>query len=406
MSRLSIVLILLAVAGLATANPEIDQEQVCLECHDNLAAELASPVAHPPAATGECTACHNPHVSRFAALLQDRPGPLCLTCHADLQEELERDVVHAPVAEGRCADCHPPHGATHDKLLSAPKDEICVTCHAEVAEWQERSVSHSPFRRGKCSICHEAHAAPNDGLVRRTVDRMCLMCHRNEEKMRSAHRGYPIESAPESCLLCHDPHASQRAGLFQPQLHMPFEDGACDGCHVAPQSAEPFKLTASVDELCADCHDDIVEEIATSAIAHPVGECTTCHNPHMGADHLLLDKMPDLCLGCHDPGGASSGEPGLYTTHADLNCATCHGSHGHERTDLLRQNPIALCGGCHDHEHTVTHPMGDKVVDPRNGTAMDCLSCHGLHDAPYEDYLKQSGDRELCLDCHKELADR
>ncbi|MCP4661935.1 MAG: cytochrome c3 family protein [bacterium] len=36
-----------------------------LTCHEDLAAEIAAEVPHPPARSGECSACHNPHVSRF-----------------------------------------------------------------------------------------------------------------------------------------------------------------------------------------------------------------------------------------------------------------------------------------------------------------------------------------------------
>lgn len=59
----------------------INQKEVCLSCHDNLGEEIAARVAHPPAADGDCTACHSPHVSRFSGLLRERPGPLCAECH-------------------------------------------------------------------------------------------------------------------------------------------------------------------------------------------------------------------------------------------------------------------------------------------------------------------------------------
>jgi predicted CXXCH cytochrome family protein len=46
--------------------------------------------------------------------------------------------------------------------------------------------------------------------------------------------------------------------------------------------------------------------------------------------------------------------------------------------------------------------MGAGVLDPRNGQSMDCLSCHGLHEAPAEKYLYSDGGRELCVGCHKD----
>ena len=35
---------------------------------------------------------------------------------------------------------------------------------------------------------------------------------------------------------------------------------------------------------------------------------------------------------------------------------------------------------------------------------MTCRSCHGVHDAPYPKYLVRSGERDLCLSCHKEIG--
>ena len=49
---------------------------------------------------------------------------------------------------------------------------------------------------------------------------------------------------------------------------------------------------------------------------------------------------------------------------------------------------------------------GEEARDPRSGVPMDCLSCHGVHDAPYEKYMHLAGDRELCLSCHTDLARR
>lgn len=396
---------LMAQHGLMAQNgldPSVNEIEVCLECHD-LAAELAAPIAHPPAQEGDCSACHNPHASRFSALLRERPGPLCLSCHEDMVAEIDQASVHLPVTEGRCADCHPPHGAEHKKLLHAEKNEVCLSCHIEVEEWQQMEVLHNPFERGKCSICHDPHAAPFPALAHRDVQRMCVMCHRNEEKMGPAHQGYPVAERGD-CLSCHDPHASGRAGLFPPQLHLPFKEGACDDCHAPADAQEPFALVVEVRELCSDCHEGVVAEVQNAPFAHlGAGDCSECHNSHMGDEHLLAADIETVCLKCHDPGGASSGEPGRYLSHGGMECTDCHGAHGAGRPSLLVEDPLKSCGDCHSQEHSIAHPMGEDSRDPRNGQPMDCLSCHGIHDAPYEDYMHKAGDRELCLSCHKEM---
>ena len=125
------VLVLLAAPARAELPPgrEVDQQEVCSQCHD-LSDALEARVTHPPVEMGECAACHNPHVSRFEALLQERPGPLCAECHPGVTEELERPAVHPPAAGGECAACHEPHGGAHSGLLRADGVELCATCHS------------------------------------------------------------------------------------------------------------------------------------------------------------------------------------------------------------------------------------------------------------------------------------
>jgi predicted CXXCH cytochrome family protein len=68
---------------------------------------------------------------------------------------------------------------------------------------------------------------------------------------------------------------------------------------------------------------------------------------------------------------------------------------------LFAGPPVDVCAGCHSHQHSVAHPMGEGSRDPRTGKELSCLSCHGLHDAPFPKYLHREGDRELCVGCHQ-----
>ncbi len=81
-------LALLFLGGGFTISPgladPVDQAEACLMCHDDIADLMDSPVVHPPAAESECSACHNPHVSRFSSLLNQSPGLLCATCHREV----------------------------------------------------------------------------------------------------------------------------------------------------------------------------------------------------------------------------------------------------------------------------------------------------------------------------------
>lgn len=400
--------LLLTVPASADLPPghQVDEAEICLSCHD-LSKALEASFEHAPARDGQCSACHNPHVSRFAALLRDRPGPLCAECHTEIAAALDSPVVHAPVGEQRCAACHAPHGAEHRGLLRQEGSELCATCHREVAEWMERPVRHVPFALGDCSECHDPHAAGEPGLLRRRSAALCTSCHATDAAFRSLHHGYPVEQA--DCTQCHDPHAAEKAGLFRESIHEPFASEDCSLCHRGAGTDEPFARVASESELCGTCHPDAVEESLGAPFPHVSaggGRCTACHNPHTGSSEALLWKAEnDLCLGCHDPGGAASGGAGRYETHGDgLSCSSCHRPHGGERPLLFAESSIEVCATCHTHEHGVVHPLGEQARDPRNGAAMTCLSCHGVHDAPYEHYLHQSGEGDICVACHKEIG--
>jgi predicted CXXCH cytochrome family protein len=109
--------------------------------------------------------------------------PLCVTCHQGIGEQLATEVVHPP-AEGDdgCILCHGPHLTGHDKLLLAPVAETCLDCH--------------------------------DG---------------GSADFAAKHLGFPADTI--DCGECHDPHASQMAGMLLPEVHMPFAEGDCTTCH-------------------------------------------------------------------------------------------------------------------------------------------------------------------------------
>ena len=392
------------------ADRTVNEIEACLSCHD--LEGLGARVQHAPVEAGECSACHNPHVARFSSLLRDRPGPLCQTCHSELQTELVKPRVHAPVAAGECSGCHDPHGSDLQGLLIAAGGSLCGNCHSNVEQWQGRQVKHAPFSQGRCSTCHEAHASDAPGLLRGSSSQICFGCHSADATFKSSHKSYPVERA--ACHQCHDPHASAQRGLFRETIHPPFENGDCTACHAAAGSPEPFATVTSQDRLCGKCHADQVvasREASSGHISAGGGNCTACHNPHAGdGPSMLLRDQQSVCLSCHNPGGASSGEAERYRTHAegkedgDLPCSTCHAPHGSEQPLLFVSDSVELCGSCHTHEHGIRHPLGEETRDPRTGSPMTCLSCHGIHHADSEMYLFESPERDLCVGCHKEMG--
>ena len=97
-------------------------EQLCVECHDDKAVKAMAAegrrFAHAPVEDGDCTACHDPHRSRFASLLKagDPIENLCFQCHE--RSDVLGEDPHADMqpAERVCTTCHDPHAGTDEAL--------------------------------------------------------------------------------------------------------------------------------------------------------------------------------------------------------------------------------------------------------------------------------------------------
>jgi predicted CXXCH cytochrome family protein len=97
-----------------------------------------------------------------------------------------------------------------------------------------------------------------------------------------------------------------------------------------------------------------------------------------------------------------SKEKSEYITHPGQDCTICHTPHGANNARYLANDNVTdLCNSCHEDAHKNSHPMGEKVIDPRNGKPMNCLSCHKMHGSGHEYYLAFDPDMDLCIQCHK-----
>lgn len=187
----------------------------------------------------------------------------------------------------------------HGVVLAAPAptgDDACVKCHA--ALFQKKSV-HGAVPMG-CSTCHVAMDAEAPHKVRGKVAKglpmepsaQCLNCH---ESKLFAGKVVHAPVAAGLCLVCHDPHASEHAGLLK-------------------------KAPAT---LCLDCHPDVGKTphviAGFSRAGHPLGEdgkgkmtddpsrpgkkfyCASCHEPHSAALPALMRFRNGMssCQKCH-----------------------------------------------------------------------------------------------------------
>lgn len=186
---------------------------LCLGCHEkiqNLAQH--STVKHDALTSGaKCANCHNPHGANVEHLLIQLPMNLCLSCHNkdDMKDNHGRTLTnfkqlladnprqHNPVASGDCSACHNPHGYDNFRLLNqeypatfyatfeAKNYALCFECHEERLVTDPETTTQTKFRDGRrnlhylhvnktergrtCRACHEVHAAKQKALIRESV---------------------------------------------------------------------------------------------------------------------------------------------------------------------------------------------------------------------------------------------
>ena len=268
----------------------------------------------------------------------------CIACHARQAQLMAKSphwkkaVPGSPINGEGCESCHGPGAAHAEKgggkgvggLITFGKNDpadrksgVCLTCHensTQLALWD--SGVHKKMDVA-CSDCHTLHGPPKAiagygttltglGYSPTWEYRTCGKCHLDVKARLNRRSHHPIVEGRVTCSNCHQPHGSMYPSMIK-----------------AP----------SVNQLCYKCH---AEKRGPYMWQHPpVDEnCAACHTPH-GSVHewLLVEKVPNLCQGCHDstthPGTRYSREtlfrgaaPALQSvSRACLNChSNIHGS--------------------------------------------------------------------------------
>ena len=418
------------------------QDELCLECHEEVAADLDSDEGfHGRLGNDErsCIGCHSEHLGRDAdisSLDRDRfdhtrtdyplegahRGTGCRNCHkADLAWR------EAPTD---CAACH-----REDDRHAGSMGDDCAACH-RVTRWSEANFDHAKTDftlDGK----HEKVA--------------CAACHPAER----------YEDTPTGCAACHaigDPHHGQRGDrcdschVVEGWKEIRFDHAKdtdfalrgrhaelrCSSCHHLPRFADALGTTCNdchrSDDVhagrngakCADCHDQTdwkrsrFDHARDGGFelrgAHADASCESCHTTQ-----ISKDSTPVRCVGCHKDDDVHRGAQGeecqachgesawsrevgfdhglgefpLLGMHATLSCESCHADQAYSETD-------SDCRSCHAQDDTHAGGLGD-----------DCARCHNPagwsfwrfdHDSATEFALDGAHADVACDACHTEPA--
>lgn len=105
---------------------------------------------HMPYQKKDCTACHDQNTTGK----QIKPMPdLCYQCHEDFATRYK--VLHGPVGGGQCTACHNPHLSSNKNLLIRKNQDVCLYCHE--SERIMKSDAHLGIKDILCTECHDPH---------------------------------------------------------------------------------------------------------------------------------------------------------------------------------------------------------------------------------------------------------
>jgi predicted CXXCH cytochrome family protein len=250
---------------------------------------------HEPVESGDCIACHLPHISENEKLLSGAGNDLCFQCHKVRKEEFTRINVHEPVKKD-CTICHDPHGSSTIYHLRNKKDaagnyvplehpikELCLNCHRKldpeiVDQIENGTTRHEPVDQGKCTVCHTPHSTDHSKQLKMAVSKICFPCHEDKEKQitKAKFKHGPIRD--NGCAQCHLPHGSKNRMLLRSKF------------------TGEFSAEFSMDnyELCFNCHE------TTMVLKEKTNNTTGFRNGKTNLHYLHVNTQGRNCKACHN----------------------------------------------------------------------------------------------------------
>jgi len=154
---------------------------LCLSCHARIASELRQ-VSHHPVLEGrlECSTCH---VGKLESMSPGAPAgssTRCVSCHTDhdVLAPFEHPAMNEVAIEGQgCTACHAPHGSANARLLQRPGKELCLQCHSVP---RHSTVHGGIYANLNCQECHvDVHGSFTSARFFRSemVGEGCFACH-------------------------------------------------------------------------------------------------------------------------------------------------------------------------------------------------------------------------------------
>jgi DmsE family decaheme c-type cytochrome len=135
---------------------KLDQPKLCFQCHADTKGAFEMPFHHPVnEGSVNCSDCHDPHGTFEENNLRSTAdqNKVCTKCHVETRGPFVYE--HAPVKAEGCMACHTPHGSQNARLLNMPSiNTLCNQCHSQVAAGTFHSMNAGSQELTPCTSCH------------------------------------------------------------------------------------------------------------------------------------------------------------------------------------------------------------------------------------------------------------
>jgi predicted CXXCH cytochrome family protein len=132
------------------------QPELCYSCHSEQKAQFNMPIHHKVnEGLVKCNDCHDPHGTFGRDNLKSTAdqSAVCTKCHTDVRGPFVFE--HAPVKAEGCTACHTPHGSQNARLLNMPTiTTLCNQCHSNLAAGTVHGQGQGSADAIPCTTCH------------------------------------------------------------------------------------------------------------------------------------------------------------------------------------------------------------------------------------------------------------
>jgi predicted CXXCH cytochrome family protein len=245
----------------------------------------------------------------------------------------------------------------------------------------------------------------------------CAACHEDQFKSFSKTKHGKLgtvaswKNKVQGCESCHGPGKAHVEGSGDKTKIISFRDKnpkeiseTCLSCHAGKESHNNFRRGEHWRNNigCTDCHSahGVDHESFKPGSITLIGAAAR-QRPNHADTAMLKQSEPQLCMSCHTETKSQFSKPFHHKVlEGTMNCSDCHNAHGgfDQKQTRLAVGADQSCVKCHSDK------QGPFVFEHAPLKIEGCAACHTPHGSANPKMLKRSTVRQLCLECHTDIA--